>query len=58
MSLDLDAVWSRVDSVDQLTAGQEQLTREISKLHAIEQYILYKNSEPPPRPAVTRHRGP
>ena len=49
-------------TVDQLTAGQEQLTRmagqlavgqervtgEITKLQAIEQYILYKNSEPPP----------
>jgi hypothetical protein len=33
-------------TVGQLTAGQEQLTREITKLQAIEQYILYKNSEP------------
>jgi hypothetical protein len=39
-------------TVGQLTAGQEQLTREIAKLQAIEQYILYKNSEPPaPKPA-------
>jgi hypothetical protein len=39
-------------TVGQLTAGQEQLTREITKLQAIEQYILYKNSEPPaPKPA-------
>jgi hypothetical protein len=38
-------------TVGQLTAGQEQLTREITKLQAIEQYILYKNSEPPaPKP--------
>ena len=38
-------------TVDQLAAGQEQMTREITKLQEIEQYILYKNSEPPPRPA-------
>jgi hypothetical protein len=38
-------------TVGQITAGQEQLTREITKLQAIEQYILYKNSEPPaPKP--------
>jgi hypothetical protein len=38
-------------TVGQLTAGQEQLTREIVKLQAIEQYILYKNSESPaPKP--------
>jgi hypothetical protein len=39
-----------VRSVDQLTAGQEQLTREIIKLEAISQYGLAKNLEPPPRP--------
>jgi hypothetical protein len=38
-------------TVGELTAGQEQLTREITKLQAIEQYILYKNSEAPtPKP--------
>jgi hypothetical protein len=38
-------------TVSQLIAGQEQLTREVTKLQAIEQYILYKNSEPPaPKP--------
>jgi hypothetical protein len=46
-------------TVGQFTAGQEQLTREITKLHAIEQYILYKNSEPlapkpVPRPSQAR----
>jgi hypothetical protein len=46
-------------TVGELTAGQEQLTREITKLQAIEQYILYKNSEAPtpkpiPRPSQTR----
>jgi hypothetical protein len=63
VSLDLDGVRQSVDRVaanqDQLTrtigqlvAGQEQMTREIAKLQSIEQYILYKNSEPPPRPAA------
>jgi hypothetical protein len=38
-------------TVGQLTARQEQLTREITKLQAIEQYILYRNSQPPaPKP--------
>ena len=41
-------------TVDQLTAGQEQLTREITKVQAIEQYILYKNSEPPASKPVAR----
>jgi hypothetical protein len=55
---DIDAVRQNVDriataqekiirSIDQLSAGQEQLTKEIAKLQAVEQYILYKNSEPP-----------
>ena len=39
-------------SVDQLTVGQEQMTREITKLQAVEQYVLYKNADPPPRPAA------
>jgi hypothetical protein len=62
VSLDLDAVRQSVDrvaanqdqmtrTIGQLVAGQEQMTREIAKLQSIEQYILYKNSEPPPRPA-------
>jgi hypothetical protein len=37
--------------VDQLAAAQEQTTREITKLQAVEQYVLYKNIEVPPRPA-------
>jgi hypothetical protein len=37
-------------SIDQLTAGLEQMRHEISKLQAVEQYVLHKNSEPPPRP--------
>jgi hypothetical protein len=40
--------------VDQLAAGQEQMTREITKLQTIQQYILYKSSEPPrPAPSPT-----
>src|SRR6266849_3756361 len=38
-------------SIDQLAAGQEQMTCEITKLQAVEQYVLYKNSEPALRPA-------
>src|SRR6266446_9504629 len=38
-------------SIDQLTASLEQMTREITKLQAVEQYVLYKNSDPSPRPA-------
>jgi hypothetical protein len=45
-------------SVAQLTAGQEQMTREITKLQAVEQYVLYKNSEPSPRPAPAPARNP
>jgi hypothetical protein len=72
-SLDLDAVRQNVDriatsqeqikrSIDQLSAGQDQLTKEIAKLQAVEQYILYKNSEPPaprapaPAPAAPPRR--
>src|SRR5229473_487824 len=69
MSLDLDAVRQSIDriatsmsaiqeqiarSVDQLTVGQEQMTREITKLQAVEQYVLYKNADPPPRPAAAQ----
>jgi septal ring factor EnvC (AmiA/AmiB activator) len=45
-------------SIDRLTAGQEQMTREITKLQEIAQYFLYKNSEPPPRPAPAPARNP
>jgi methyl-accepting chemotaxis protein len=38
-------------TVDQLATGQEQMSREVAKLQAIEQYILYRNSQPPlPKP--------
>jgi hypothetical protein len=43
-------------SIDQLAAGQERVVLEITKLQAVEQYILYKNSEPPLRTdAAPRH---
>jgi len=45
-------------SIDQLTAGLEHMTHEIAKLQAVEQYVLYKNSEPPPRPAAAPARNP
>jgi hypothetical protein len=37
-------------SIDQLTARLERMTHEIAKLQAVEEYVLYGNSEPPPRP--------
>jgi len=66
IALDLDAIQKSIDglatsiaasqeqiirNVDQLMASQEQMTREIAKVQAVEQYVLYKNSDPPP-PAV------
>jgi hypothetical protein len=45
-------------SVDKLAAGQEQMTREIAKLQAVERYVLYKNSDPPLRPAAVQTPKP
>jgi hypothetical protein len=45
-------------SVDQLAAGQEQMTRDITKLRAAEQDILDKITAPPPRPAAAPARKP
>jgi hypothetical protein len=44
-----------IGSVDQLTASREQMSREIANVQPVEQYILYKNSDPPPLavPAAT-----
>jgi hypothetical protein len=39
--------------VDQLAAAQEQMTREITKLQAVERYVLYKKLEAP-APATRR----
>jgi len=55
MSLSLAALRQ---SVDQLAAGQEQMTREITKLRATEQDILDRISAPPPRPAAAPARKP
>jgi len=45
-------------SVDQLAASQEQLTRNITKLQTAEQDILDRISAPPPRPAGAPARTP
>jgi hypothetical protein len=34
-------------SLDQLTAGQEQTTREIAKFQALDQFVLFRNPDPP-----------
>jgi hypothetical protein len=53
MSLGLAVVRQSVEQLAaQVAAGQEQMTRDITKLQAAEQDILHKISEPPPRPAV------
>jgi hypothetical protein len=53
VSLGLAAIRQSVDQLaTQVAAGQEQVTRDISKLQAAEDDILHKISEPPPRPAV------
>jgi hypothetical protein len=66
ISLDLEAMRQGLDglatsiatnqerimhSVEQLTAGQEQITREVAKLQAVDHNVHYGNSDPPPRPA-------
>jgi hypothetical protein len=38
-------------SIDRLAAGLEQMTHEIAKLQAVEQFVLHKNSESPLHPA-------
>lgn len=69
MSLDVAAMRQSVDQlaasheqmtrrVDQLMAGQEQMTRDITKLQQVEQYILYKTTEPPPQPAAAPTPAP
>jgi hypothetical protein len=53
VSLGLAVVRQSVDQLAaQVAAGQEQMTRDITKLQVAEQDILHKISEPPPRPAV------
>ena len=55
MSLGLAALRQ---SVDQLAAGQEQMTGDIAKLQTAAQGILDKISAPPPRPAGATARKP
>ena len=59
ISLSLAAVRQSVDQlVAQFAAGQEQMTRDITKLEAAEQEILRKISTPPPRPPEAPARKP
>ena len=59
MSLGLAAVRQSIDQfAAQFAAGQEQMTRGITKLEAAEQEILHKISAPPPRPAEAPARKP
>jgi hypothetical protein len=44
-------------TVGQLAASQEQVMREIAQLQMVEQYVLYKNTEPAPRPAPGQARN-
>jgi hypothetical protein len=55
MSLGLAAVRQ---SVDQLAAGQEQMTHDITKLQTTAQGILDNIAAPPPRPAGATARKP
>jgi hypothetical protein len=45
-------------NVAQLAAAQEQMTGEIAKLQAVEQYVLYKGAEPPQHPTPAPMRSP
>jgi hypothetical protein len=58
VSLGLAVVRQSVDQLAaQVAAGQQQMTRDITKLQAAEQDILHKISEPPPRPpAAPAHK--
>ena len=59
ISLSLAAVRQSVDQlVAQFASGQEQMTRDITKLEAAEQEILRKISTPPPRPPEAPARKP
>ena len=56
--LSLAGVRQRVDQIAaQLAAGQEQVTRDINNLQAVEQDILDKISAPPPRPAAPARKS-
>jgi hypothetical protein len=59
MSLSADRIATEqiAHSVAELSAGQAQMTREITKLQAVEQYVLYKSAETPTRPAPAAARN-
>lgn len=44
-------------TIGQLAASQDQVMREIAQLQMVEQYVLYKNTEPPPRAAPGQARN-
>jgi hypothetical protein len=59
ISLGLGLVRQSVDQLAaQLTAGQEQMAREITLLRAVEQQLVDKISLPPPRQAAAPTRVP
>jgi hypothetical protein len=74
ISVDLDAMRQSIDglvtgianneerimqSVDLLTAGHEQMRREIAKFQALDQFVLFKGPDSlPPRPAPAPVRRP
>lgn len=73
ISLHLDAMRQSIDglvtgiadneerimhSVDLLTAGHEQMRREIAKFQALDQFVLFKGPDSPPRPAPVPVRKP
>jgi hypothetical protein len=45
-------------SIDRLAARLEQMTHELAKLQAVEQYVLHRSSEPPPHPALAPTPAP
>jgi hypothetical protein len=48
-------------SIDQLAAGQEHMTREITEMQTVERDILDKISTPPaamPKPVLRRSQAP
>jgi hypothetical protein len=71
-SPDLDTVRESIDRiamtqeqmtrvVAQLTAGQEQIAKEIAKVQEVQQYLLYRTSykgdeAPPARPVTAGHK--
>jgi hypothetical protein len=55
MALDVAALRQ---TVEQLTAGQDQMAREVEKLQAADKEILEKIAAPPPQPIAAPARKP